>query len=157
MPRRDRAAEPSDRQEILTMTDMTTTDADASELAGCPRCDGLGAHLTGCNDVLARATELGTDAGRAAASWVFDGNTSRETYARVLAGIDDGDPAVMDAYREPSLSGEFADDYSEAGLAWDLGIEPYTEASDAACRAWEEAASAEFWAEIERAARAALA
>jgi hypothetical protein len=117
------------------MTDTTTTDA----------------------EIITRAEALGADAGRAAASWVFDGNTDRATYARVLAGIEDGDPEVMDAYREPDLSGEFSGAGCEAGLAVDLGIEPYSELSDDACRAWDEAARAAFWAEIEKTARAALA
>ncbi|HTU74389.1 MAG TPA: hypothetical protein VMG38_12810 [Trebonia sp.] len=54
--------------------------------------------------VLAKAAELGHDAGKVAASWVFDGNTPEEAYRRVLRGIDDGDPGVLDAI-EPSAIG----------------------------------------------------
>jgi hypothetical protein len=36
--------------------------------------------------LVAKAEELGRDAGRAAAGWVFDGNTPEEEYRRVLRG-----------------------------------------------------------------------
>jgi hypothetical protein len=47
--------------------------------------------------IVAKAEELGRDVGKAAASRVFDGNTPEEAYQRVLRGIGDGDPAVLDA------------------------------------------------------------
>jgi hypothetical protein len=43
--------------------------------------------------LVAQAEELGRDAGKAAAGWVFDGNTPGEECQRVLSGIEDGDPA----------------------------------------------------------------
>ena len=51
----------------------------------------------------ARAAEPGRDAGRSAATGAFDGNT----YRHVLRGIDEGDPAVLDAI-EPSAIGPAA-------------------------------------------------
>lgn len=39
----------------------------------------------------------GAKAGKAAGNSFFDGNTSAEEYASVLKGIEDGDPAVLDA------------------------------------------------------------
>ena len=51
----------------------------------------------------ARAAEFGRDADNAAATWVFDGNTPEEAYKRVLHGIDDGDPAVLDATEPPTI------------------------------------------------------
>lgn len=53
--------------------------------------------------VVARAEELGRDAGKAAASQVFDGSTPDEAYQRVLRGIEDGDPVVLDAARPPAI------------------------------------------------------
>ncbi|MTW08796.1 hypothetical protein GM524_13085, partial [Streptococcus pneumoniae] len=44
------------------------------------------------------ARKAGTIAGKNAAGWFFDGNTSDETYAAVLAGIEAGDPAVLDTF-----------------------------------------------------------
>jgi hypothetical protein len=51
---------------------------------------------------------------QATASWFFDGNTPEETYARVLAGIRDGDPEVLDALPTLDWSGQWAD-----GPDWD--------------------------------------
>src|SRR3974377_543539 len=63
----------------------------------------------GEDPVIARAEAIGRDAGIAAASWIFDGNTTVATCRHVLAGITDGDPMVLDAWRLPDLSGEFGD------------------------------------------------
>ncbi len=64
-----------------------------------------------CYDTfLSRATALGEEHGRNAASWYFDGNTSVGTYRAVLQGIDDGDPQVLDTFPAAPLSGEWADD-----------------------------------------------
>jgi hypothetical protein len=111
--------------------------------------------------ITGRAESLGRDAGHAAASWAIDGNTDRATCARILAGITDGDPAVMDAYRVPGLSGEFADEYTPRDLAGELGLDP-GDADDAdamrtVCDAWEAGASEAFWHELERLARAGCA
>lgn len=50
--------------------------------------------------------------GTAAASWFFDGNTAPEAYAHVYAGIQDGDPEVMDRLPSPDWSGQ-----------WDTGLD----------------------------------
>lgn len=96
-----------------------------------------------------QAAKLGTEAGQAAASWVFDGNTPQATYAWALKGIRDGDPEVMDSYAEPTLSGEWADGYTLDDLAADLDVDA---ATDEEAAAWEQAASEAFWHELERAA-----
>jgi len=54
-----------------------------------------------------KAFEMGKARGEAAASWFFDGNTTDETYRRVLQGIEDGDPEVVDALPQFSF-GEWA-------------------------------------------------
>lgn len=115
---------------------------------------------------LDEAARIGRENGRAAASWVFDGNTSRATYAKVLKGILDGDPEVMDAYREPSLSGEYACDYTSDALMCDLGLDPDLDyqgdteeaLQSAEARAeleemYEQTARDTFWWAIEEAAR----
>jgi hypothetical protein len=102
------------------------------------------------------AASIGAEHGKSAASWVFDGNTDTDSYRRVLAGIEDGDPLVMDAYRIPDLSGEFADDYTLSDLMRDLGLPlRHTLESDLDdyATAWEDAASEAFWHEVERTAR----
>lgn len=87
----------------------------------------------------AEATKLGTDHGKAVASWVFDGNTSAETYAKWREMLDEGDPDVYDAYRSP-LSGEYADDMTPQRLLSDIGVTDADDwQEDALCRAYEEA------------------
>lgn len=48
--------------------------------------------------------------GKAAASWFFDGNTPSGVYPRILKGIEDGDPVVMDMLPTPRVGGENADE-----------------------------------------------
>ena len=110
-------------------------------------------------DALNEARDLGTKHGKNAASWAFDGNTTEETYRAVVKGLDAGDPAVYDSFREPSFSGEYADDYSERDLCNDLGIdydETETSEIDEIADAYLEEARRAFWGEVERAAREAL-
>lgn len=99
-----------------------------------------------------RAAAIGRTNGTAAAQSAFDGNTSGETYRRVLKGIEDGDPEILDAYHTPDLSG----DYTERDLIADRGLDP-VEAPiadvSAACDAYLDAADEAFWSEIERIAR----
>jgi len=66
-----------------------------------------------------RAEELGASCGRDDAGWYFDGNTSAETYARVLQGLEDGDPAIVDTFPANPLSGEWAYGITSAAvLQW---------------------------------------
>jgi hypothetical protein len=101
--------------------------------------------------VVAKAEELGRDAGKTAASQVFDGNTPDEAYQRVLRGIEDGDPAVLDVM-EPLAIGPAAG-YDQDGLARDLGIDPRDRALPRAVSAYADAFSGAFWKETGRAAR----
>jgi hypothetical protein len=120
------------------------------------------ANTTSNDELETRAADIGREHGINAASWVFDGNTTDEAYRTVLRGIEDGDPAVYDMFREPNLSGEFADDYSVRDLQSDLGIEidwarddtqEVSELLDECANAYSDAVSEAFWHEIERLAR----
>jgi hypothetical protein len=71
--------------------------------------------------LVAKAAELGRDAGKAAASWVSSGNTPEEAYQRVLRGIEEGDPAVRGATEPPAIGPGAG--YTEDDLARDLGID----------------------------------
>jgi hypothetical protein len=105
------------------------------------------------------AAKLGTEAGQAAASWVFDGNTTQATYLHVLTGIIEGDPEVLDAYSAPNLSGgEWGDELNDAALAAELSLDPAAdaEALDEAANAYNDAASEAFWHTLEADARQAL-
>jgi len=55
------------------------------------------------------AAETGRQHGIAAASW-YDVN--EENAAAILQGIEDGDPAVLDTFPFPDLSGQWADSLS---------------------------------------------
>jgi hypothetical protein len=106
---------------------------------------------------LEHARQLGAEAGKSAAGWVFDGNTAGETYRRVLRGIEAGDPEIMDAYRTPDLSGEYSGDYTSRDLAADLDIDEDADPDESGLNdaelAYMDAASGAFWAEVEREAR----
>lgn len=92
------------------------------------------------------AVRLGRARGRAAASWVFDGNTTDATYRAAKRGIDDGDPQILDRLCPPNwLSGEWTGG-SISEIFGDNRV------SDAAMEAYCEAADAAYWAEIERVA-----
>ena len=101
--------------------------------------------------VVAKAEELGRDAGNAAASQVFDGSTPGEAYQRVLRGTGDGDPAVLDGTEPPAIGP--AAGYTENDLARDLGIDPRDRALPRAVSAYADAFTGSFWQETERAAR----
>jgi hypothetical protein len=109
-------------------------------------------------EVLA-AFELGADAGRSAASWVIDGNTSADHVARVVAMLEAGDPEA-DEYlpATPNLSGEWADDPTPLSLARDITGEddPAPDAIDALADAFERGVAETFVPECERILRAAL-
>lgn len=108
-------------------------------------------HEAPAGDITAAAEKLGRDAGTAAASWVFDGNTPEQAYRLVLRGIEDGDPAIMDAYQPPVLS--VGSGYTETDLAGDLGLASDDEALPGAVTAYLDAADECFWHETERIAR----
>jgi len=86
-------------------------------------------------DLAKLAHKLGYDHGRNAGSWVFDGNTTEETYRWFLKGLEDGDPEVLDRLPTSPLSGEWADSYSLADLADDLDIDQEDDGFDDLC--WE--------------------
>lgn len=103
---------------------------------------------------------LGRDRGRAAGSWIIDGNTSEDEARAWLTGIADCDPVTMDAMPNP-LSGEWAGEsigelISESGL--DQRMMDDDDARDRNdvdvwMDAYEVAYSEAFWLEVERAAR----
>lgn len=109
--------------------------------------------------LIADARKAGEEHGRAAASWYFDGNTPDETYAAVLRGIEDGDPAVLDTFPSSPLSGEWAgeptpDSVLEAiGAPADDGSDETDTLRDELLRAYEDGFYEASADEIERVAR----
>ena len=90
--------------------------------------------------------EQGYAAGKAAGSWITDGNTDTATYRWILKGIEEGDPEVMDLQPSP-LSGEWAGESIPEIIA---GYADMTaEQADAACDSYEQGFSQGFWETVE--------
>jgi hypothetical protein len=103
------------------------------------------------NDRLRLATNaLAVQKGQNAASWVFDGNTSNDTYRAYLAAVQNGDESDM--FRAPDLSGEFAGEYDTRELAADLDIDENSDIMDELANLYLDAVSAAFYGELERVA-----
>lgn len=105
-------------------------------------------------DLMNDAYTLGEQHGRAAGSWVIDGNTTRETAQAVLSGYEDGDPLVMDMQPSP-LSGEWADSMTPQRLMVEMGLDPSTTYppesgmhEDDICDAYEQGFSDAYWATV---------
>ena len=107
------------------------------------------------------AAKLGTEHGKAAASWSYDGNTPRTWYESTLRMIEDGDPELYDRIPAPDLSGQWADRMTGPELYSDAleesDIEEDDDTFDALfteiCDAYEAAFSQAIVDEIERACR----
>ncbi len=70
-----------------------------------------------------RMREAGRDAGRAAASWLLNGNSTREAAETLLRGLLELDPMVLDSLPSNPLSGEWADAPSGAEVIAAAGLE----------------------------------
>jgi hypothetical protein len=115
------------------------------------------------------AREQGEEAGKAAASYVIDGNQEDSHYARLERMMDEGDPALDDYLpARPNLSGEWADSMTPARLFEAItGLDAHAEASwnydgyqsvlEPLCDAWEAGVDETFGHECERLVREALA
>lgn len=91
-----------------------------------------------------KAYRAGYARGKAAGSWVIDGNTSNEQKAAIIHGYEDGDPAVMEMYHEPMYRESISD------LSEEYGIDLFDE-GNADC--FEEGFVEGFWAEVILAAK----
>ena len=101
---------------------------------GRPTCDAAQTTWPAVLDALRQA---GQDHGRTAADWwaqdAVGGRASGDTAATartVLAGIDDGDPAILDTLPTCDLSGRWADSPTEADL--------YTQAAPDDAPRWDD-------------------
>lgn len=115
----------------------------------CLDCLMNGRHIHAAH--AAKAKLIGAAEGKARASWFFDGNTTTTTYRAVLAGLDDGDPAILDTLPSADLSGEFAEGRTPKTLAEDCGLaDAEGEIVEELCNAYEEAFNTAAEQEIER-------
>lgn len=98
------------------------------------------------------AKEAGNNYGIAAASWyeINDGNA-----ARIIKGIDEGDPEVYDSFPSAPLSGEWAGDPTSASVLEEINAPKSLDDSerDALLTAYEDAFLQAVQDEIERRAR----
>jgi hypothetical protein len=123
--------------------------------------DLYGTTCDTCGDVIHegavhKARAAGYDAGKAAGSWIVDGNTSTETARALLAGIEDGDPAVLDQLPTSPLSGEWADAPTPRDVLEDVNMTEDDEGAEDVLSAYEEGFSSGAEDEAVRLARAIL-
>ena len=76
-------------------------------------------------------SKRGFNDGENAASWMIDGNTPDPFMfvSKILTGMEDGDPEIMDMLPEPHISGEWADDPTWEQVCQDE-IERYEDGED---------------------------
>ncbi len=132
--------------------DFSQNDAEVAEVE-----ESMARHILNLDEVVERAEQEGYDHGVAAGSWLFDGNRSEDAARRLLKGIEDGDPEILDQLPESPLSGEYADGLLPRDvLSWyDLDAEH--DAADDVLRAFEDGFSRGVEAEAVRSATALLA
>lgn len=112
-------------------------------------------------DIINAAKAAGTDAGQAAATWfeIDDADAAR----RILTGIEDGDPEVLDSLPYCDLSGQWADGLNprdivaEACSAADVDPDPLEEWHEEIVSAFQDACNATVFEETERRCREILA
>lgn len=105
---------------------------------------------------------IGAEHGNNAASYLFDGNTTTETYRAFAAGLADGDPEYLNRIPVPDLSGQWADGYTSRQLLADVGGNDGdaafygNELMDPLCEAYEQAFTQAAQDAVERVCRAHL-
>lgn len=97
--------------------------------------------------VLKQAEQAGQEYGRNAGSWAIDGNTSSETYRRILDGYEDGDPEIMDMCPAP-LSGEWADGLLIRDVLEHLGVTEDDDWADDLLTSFENGYSDGYWEQV---------
>jgi hypothetical protein len=92
--------------------------------------------------LLRLAEQEGASNGAEMAAWYFDRTEpERSDYLKVLKGIREGDPEIMDTFPSGHLSGEFADDMTPKRLYEELGASErqIESGGDELCTAYEQA------------------
>jgi hypothetical protein len=117
------------------------------------------------DQAIAKAEKLGKAHGINAAGWAIQDSwggrvSSPQDYKAAKAfldGAEAGDPAIMDSYNPPNLSGEWADSMTEARLmdyclSENIDWREIDELRDAVCQAYETEAANGYWQELETSA-----
>jgi hypothetical protein len=102
------------------------------------------------------ARARGLEDGKAAGSWVIDGNTSDEAKRTILQQLDDGDPVVYDLMPSSPLSGEWADGLLPRDILEPFGIDEDDDRADDILTAYEDAYDEAVVDEVERSCIATL-
>ncbi len=114
-------------------------------------------HILNVDEIIERAEQEGYAHGVTAGSWLLDGNSSEEAAHRLLRGIEDGDPEILDQLPAAPLSGEHADSLLPRDvLAW-YDLDEQHDAADDVLRAFEDGFSRGVEVEAVRSATALLA
>lgn len=101
------------------------------------------------HQAIAAAYELGCEHARNAATWAADGNSDPESVRRLLADLEDGDPAAIDQLYNiaPNLSSQGAGDLSPYTLLDEIGCDREAISTDdfaAICDAYEDGVNDTF-------------
>jgi hypothetical protein len=119
------------------------------------------------DQAIAKAEKLGKAHGINAAEWAIQDSwggrvSSPQDYKAAKAfldGAEAGDPAILDQFTPPNLSGEWADSITPRSLIQEVieeaingGITLTEEEESAICDAYETAAADGYWQELETSA-----
>ncbi len=132
--------------------DFSQNDAEVAEVA-----ESMSRHILNIDEVVERAEREGYDHGVTAGSWLLDGNSSEDAARRLLRGIEDGDPEILDALPCSPLSTEWADSLTPADVLGWYDLDSEHDAADDVLRAFEDGFSRGVEVEAVRSATAFLA
>jgi hypothetical protein len=98
----------------------------------------MAARIRNVDAIIEQAEEEGYELGKTAGSWLLDGNSTEQAARRLLQGIEEGDPAVLDALPSSPLSGEWADAPLPRDVLEGLGMDEDDDAADGVLRAFQD-------------------
>jgi hypothetical protein len=153
LPGSARDSEGNEPGAVFTYSEWWEPSETRVQVLACTDCGHELDRYEPLDEILEASREAGREHGRAGASWYFDGNTSDETYARVLQGIEEGDPEILDTFPHSPLSGEWAGDPTPSHVLEGFGVRLEHDSADEILRAYEDGFSEAVQNEIERVAR----
>ena len=134
-----------------TCGDFAENDASADVVE-----ESIARHILNVDEIIERAEQEGYDHGVTAGSWLLDGNSSEEAARRLLTGLEDGDPEILDQLPASPLSGEYADGLLPRDVLGWYDLDEQHDAADDVLRAFEDGFSRGVEAEAVRSATALL-
>jgi hypothetical protein len=134
-----------------TCGDFADNDADPRDVA-----ESMARRILNVDELLERAEEEGYERGKAAGSWLLDGNSTEDAARRLLEGIEEGDPEVLDELPSAPLSGEYADNPLPRDVLDALEVDEDADHAEDVLRAYEDGFSRGVTDEALRSARVML-